>query len=395
MVMGTGTEDETAFCFEGNWKSFARIAFGNLLLTIVTLGIYRFWGITRERKYLWSQTRFIDDRLEWQGTGFELFLGFAMAVAILFLPVIGLQFLAQALLLQGQAGLAGLVFLLLYFAILYVTGLAIFRGLRYRLSRTFWHGIRGGSDDQGFGYAFSFVWKSIAGMLVLGLLTPWSMTSLWAQRWNQMSFGPHRFESGPEWKDLMGRFLLIYLVPVAAIIVAVVLGFMGAAGVSRSSMGGMAALVVGAIYIGMPLVALAYYAKFFRTMIGTLSLSTLDFHFTARTSAWLLLFLGNVAMVIGLFLLALIPVAALGLTSVVQGGPQALAENRGLVIAIVALMLIPFGMTSALIRYRSWAFFIRHLEASGEVDLADLTQSQTRAPRQGEGLLDTLDVGAI
>lgn len=393
--MGIGNQDETAFCFEGNWKSFARIALGNLFLTIVTLGFYRFWGITRERKYLWSQTRFIDDRLEWQGTGFELFLGFVMAVVILFLPVIGLQFLAQALVLQGKVGAAGAVFLLFYFAILFVTGLAIFRGLRYRLSRTFWHGIRGGSDDQGFGYAVSSMWKPIVGMMALGLMVPWSMTSLWAERWNKMSFGPHRFESGPEWSSLMGRYLLIYLVPVAAIVLAVILGVAGAGGASRATMGGAVALVIGAIYIGIPLVMLAFYAKFFRTMIGSLSLSTLDFHFTARTSAWFLLFLGNVAMVIGLFLLALIPAAALGLTSALQGGAEALAENRGLIIVTAALMLIPFGMISALIRYRSWSFFIRHLEATGEVDLADLTQSQTRAPRQGEGLLDTLDVGAI
>ena len=33
---------DSAFVFEGNWRDFARIALPNLLLTIVTLGI--FWG---------------------------------------------------------------------------------------------------------------------------------------------------------------------------------------------------------------------------------------------------------------------------------------------------------------------------------------------------------------
>src|SRR3546814_5539729 len=57
------------FAFEGNWRDYAPIAFTNLLLTIVTLGIYRFWATTRTRRYLWANTRFIDDRLEWTGTG--------------------------------------------------------------------------------------------------------------------------------------------------------------------------------------------------------------------------------------------------------------------------------------------------------------------------------------
>src|SRR3546814_5837419 len=52
------------FAFEGNWRDYAPIAFTNLLLTIVTLGIYRFWATTRTRRYLWANTRFIDDRLE-------------------------------------------------------------------------------------------------------------------------------------------------------------------------------------------------------------------------------------------------------------------------------------------------------------------------------------------
>ncbi len=56
-------QPESAFRFHGTWQEFAGIAFPNLLLTIVTLGIYRFWATTREREYLWSKTDFIDERL--------------------------------------------------------------------------------------------------------------------------------------------------------------------------------------------------------------------------------------------------------------------------------------------------------------------------------------------
>ena len=397
--MGIGTQDETAFSFDGDWRELAPILFTNLMLSIVTLGFYRFWGITRERRYLWSKTRFIDDRLEWTGTGKELFLGFLLVIAILFVPLFLLQFVAQALILRGHTAFAGVLFLSLYLVFFYVAGLAIFRGLRYRLSRTHWHGIRGGSDDPGFGYGWSYTWKTIVGSFVLGLLIPWSMTSLWSERWNRMSFGPHNFESSPEWGGLMRRFLLCYLAPVAALIIAIAIVVAGAA--SGGSSGGMAGgalavvLVLGSIYIVLPIMALAYYAAFFREMIGTLSLSTLNFHFSARTKDWLVLMLGNIGLYVLVFALALAVASMLGVATLPKD-PQALAHPPIATLAIIGLIVaIPLGLVGGFVRYRNWHFFIRHLEAGGEIDLASLTQSSTPEPRQGEGLLDALDMGGF
>ena len=310
--MGVGNQDQTAFEFRGDWKEFFPIAASNLLLTFVTLGVYRFWATTRERQYFWSRTRFIDDTLEWTGKGKELFLGFIMAIAALLLPILSLQFLIQALVLQGQTVIAGVLGLGFYVIILFLAGFATFRALRYRLSRTHWHGIRGGSDDPGARYGLSYIWKTLVGGLALGLLIPWSMTSLWADRWNAMSFGPHRFESTPEWGGLMKRYLLLYLVPVGALILG------GVAAVSSGSGEGVAAmavLLVLAFYIVLPLIALGYYAAYFREVVGTLSLSTINFQFTARTKEWFLLFLGNAGLFVLALIVALIPISALGLLS--------------------------------------------------------------------------------
>lgn len=394
--MGIGTQEETAFSFDGDWRELAPILLTNLMLSIVTLGFYRFWGIARERRYLWSKTRFIDDRLEWMGTGKELFLGFLLVIAILFVPLLVLQFVVQALLLQGQGGLAGMLILTVYLVFFYVAGLAIFRGLRYRLSRTHWHGIRGGSEDPGFGYGWSYTWKTIVGSFVLGLLIPWSMTSLWSERWNRMSFGPHSFESSPEWGGLMRRFLLCYLAPIVALIGAIVAGFVG---VASGGPGGAAAvaviLVIIAFYVVLPLLALAYYAAFFREMIGTLSLSTLDFDFTARTKDWLLLMLGNVGLYLLVLLSAFILAAMLGVATL-PSNPEALVNPPIGTFAIIALAIaIPLGLVGGFVRYRNWRFFIRHLEAGGEINLVTLTQSRAPEPRQGEGLLDALDMGGF
>ena len=74
---------ERAIRFTGNWREYLPIAASNVLLIIVTLGIYRFWAAARQRRYLWSRTEVIGDRLEWSGTGKEMFIGFLIVTLVL------------------------------------------------------------------------------------------------------------------------------------------------------------------------------------------------------------------------------------------------------------------------------------------------------------------------
>ena len=388
----------SAFRFHGSWQEFAKIAVPNLLLTIVTLGIYRFWATTRERQYLWGKTDFIDERLEWTGTGLELFIGFIMAVVLILVPFFGIQFLTQALVLQGYTGWAAVMTFVMFGFIMYMIGIARFRALRYRLSRTYWHGIRGGSDDQGFGYGWSYIWKTFVGYLALGLLVPWSMMNLWNERWNKMSFGPHKIEAIGNYAETFKRYLLFYLTPFVLFIVALIGGVMFG---QTESFGGAAVagvLIVFIFYGALGAVALAYYAKFFRVAVEGMSLHKLDFAFPARTLDWFKLFIGDA----GLYLLAALPVAViLGATGLLSSfemplpGESTAAFESSIVIVIVAFSVLPFALIGPFIRYRHWKFFVTHMEAFGEVNLDELTQSETVVARHGEGLLDAFDVGAI
>ena len=107
------------------------------------------------------------------------------------------------------------------------------------------------------------------------------------------------------------------------------------------------------VLLGFVLLA-SYYVLFLRLAIGGLSLNRLDFRFTARSADMVKLALGD-----------------------------------------LALLVLTLGIGFVFLSYRHWAFLIRHLEASGEVELASLTQSTTEEPKQGEGLLDAFDVGAF
>src|SRR3546814_12463275 len=78
------------------------------------------------------------------------------------------------------------------------------------------------------------------------------------------------------------------------------LGFPGQGG-AGSQMAGAILGVIGFVlvfYLGLGLIALAFYAGFFREAVEGLSLTGLDFHFYDRIMDWILLFLGDVALVV-------------------------------------------------------------------------------------------------
>ena len=349
--------DDRAIRFTGNWREYLPIAATNALLIICTLGVYRFWATARQRRYLWSRTQVIDDTLEWTGTGKEMFIGFLIVIAILAPFFLFIQFLFPALVARGKLDAAGGILFLFYIALIYLGGFARFRALRYRLSRTYWHGIRGGSDDPGWNYGGEYLGRYALTIMTMFIMFPWATTRLWNGRWNAMSFGPLQFRANLNAEGLKARWALLYVTPFMVILVGVLVALLlGLEGGPPGSPGFAVIVFGGAVmfYIAIPLATLHWYAKFFRRAAEETKLGDLEFGFDATTLQWLGLFLGNL---------------------------------------LLAVVTLGFGLTYW--GYRNWAFMVRHLHVYGTVDLADMTQSKTHAPREAEGFADAFDVGAI
>lgn len=348
-----------AIDFTGNWREYLPIAASNALLTIVTLGIYRFWATARQRRYLWSRTTVIDDSLEWTGTGKEMFVGFLMVVAILLPFLLFLQFGFPALVARGHEAAAFALIMLFYVGALYLGGVARFRALRYRLSRSWWHGIRGGSDNPGWAYGAEFLGRHGLSVVTLMIMFPWATTRLWNSRWNAMSFGPLKFDAQLDTSGLKRRWAIIYALPVFAAIALMLGGVSGffAGGPGDDGSSAMAGMLIGFLlifYIGIPLATLAYFAKFYRKAASATRLGDLEFDFDATTWQWFKLYLGN-----------------------------------------IALAVVTLGLGLTYWGYRNWSFMVRHVHLYGTVELVDLTQSNARAPGEAEGFADAFDVGAF
>jgi uncharacterized membrane protein YjgN (DUF898 family) len=359
LTSAAAAEEGRGIEFTGNWREYLPIAITNALLIICTLGVYRLWAAARQRRYLWSRTHFIDDSLEWTGTGKEMFLGFLIVMCFLIPFFLFFQFLFPALIARGKAEAAFGVIFLFEIAFVYLGGLARFRALRYRLSRTYWHGIRGGSDDPGWNYGGEYLGRIALSLMTMFIAWPWAATRLWNARWKAMSFGPLHFRARLDSEGLWRRWLLLYLAPVGFVVAAMSAGIMaaGAAKTGSPPSAGLMAIIfalAAVFYIALPLLTLNWYAKYFRHAADATTLGDLEFSFDATTLQWLGLFLGNLAL---------------------------------------AIVTLGFGLTYW--GYRNWSFMVRHLRVHGVIDVSQLTQSTTHAPREAEGFADAFDVGAI
>jgi len=356
----TSVEPERAVRFTGTWREYLPIAATNVLLIIVTLGIYRFWATARQRRYLWSRTEVIGDRMEWTGTGKEMFIGFLIVIAVLLPFFLFIQFLFPAMVARGKEGAAAGIIGLFYIGLIYLGGFARFRALRYRLSRSWWRGIRGGSNDPGWNYGGEYLGRVALALMTFWIVWPWAATRLWNGRWNEMSFGQLQFRTDLNAEGLKRRWAAVYLVPMAALTIVtmtmvIVGGSLLAAGEEPSPtiMGAIFGLIA-LFYLIIPLMTLHWYAKFYRKAAESLSLGNLEFGFDATTWDWLKLFLGNIAL---------------------------------------AVVTLGFGL--AYWGYRNWAFMVRHMHLYGDINVSELSQSTTHAPAEAEGFADAFDIGAI
>ena len=154
--------------------------------------------------------RYKGDAFEYTGTGMELFIGFLIVFFLFFLPVAGISFWAQILILEGQIGLAIAIIVPIYLAIFILFPMAIYRAYRYRLSRSLWRGIRFGLGGRPWVYARKFIGYTLLQIVTLGVATPVATVKLYDYLINNIWMGSGRFSFDGSWKPLMKPFLMFW-----------------------------------------------------------------------------------------------------------------------------------------------------------------------------------------
>ncbi|MBD3625444.1 MAG: DUF898 family protein, partial [Rhodobacteraceae bacterium] len=187
--------------FAGGRGALFGLALRTSLLTVLTLGFYRFWMKTRLRRWYWSAIRPGGHPLEYVGDPLEKLLGFLIAVAFLafYIGVVNLVLMFLAFTLLGgdafaySASFVGLIPVVFY---------ARYRARRYLLGRTRWRGIRFGLEPAAWGYAWRAMGHWAVTILSLGLMWPRMTFALEKFRTDRTWFGDARLEQTGSWKSL-------------------------------------------------------------------------------------------------------------------------------------------------------------------------------------------------
>ncbi|MFT6773211.1 MAG: uncharacterized membrane protein YjgN (DUF898 family) [Paracoccaceae bacterium] len=187
------------------------------LATLFTLGIWRFWLKTAQRRSVWAHTKLAGEPFEYTGSGLEMFIGAMIAVVFL-----GGMLLAtnMALLWLGYStsfsdafaggAITSVLTIGLTVMLLPLIEYARFRARRYRLRRTRWRGIR--CDMRGSGLGMVGLWLLWAPVVTatLGLALPFLHTARERFMTNRTMWGTEPFFfRGSAWR-LMPAWVLIW-----------------------------------------------------------------------------------------------------------------------------------------------------------------------------------------
>ena len=390
--------------FEGRRGPLAGLLLRNLLFSILTLGIYRFWGRTHVRRFVWRHTVLLDDALEYLGTGGELFIGFLIAVAVL-LPVFAAYSLLQFAFADGpQYGLLALE-ILYYLVLFFLIQIAIHRMRRYRLTRTAWRGVRFGLGGSSLAYARIAFGYSLLTAATLGLAYPWMRVATLRYFAQHAYFGTAGIDLTPNARWLFVRWFpvigLSFGVPVLVIVLklgkieitAGDLEVYGTSGVSDV----LASLTL------WPLILLPttlffwiwYRVVEFRHMIDCLTVGDTCFSSAVRSRYVFGRFL-IFALVMVAFVMLLGVIAVSVMTGFARIG-QAEGAVFVLILLVPALTLLLF---SGIIRILFLDIpLLRHacetLEIRNAAALEEAVQSSAAVPSYGEGTAEALDVGGF
>lgn len=399
---------------------FFKLLLKNAVLTLLTLGIYRFWARTAMRRYLWNNVLIAGEPLEYTGRGIELFIGFLIATAILF-PFFLIYSVLQQFLLTNPLALGALLTVYIL-CIIVLTQIAIYRSRRYRLTRTRWRGISCGQDGSVWRYvAISLGWSAI-WLLTLGLAEPWAQMALRRYELKHTVFGDRRFGFDGCGSGLFLRWLVVYASFVAPLLVFVLMNIDVWQELSdivdsppEERREAWVALYHGISgwwlpVVGVPAGILAFYwysVRQIRYVVAAVNFGDIRFHSAAKARVFVLNFLGLAGSMFIYILLVFalligFAVLALGLGAMVRGGlpPEMPGEAMfvGIGVGVAFWLALYFGhyvLSSMWLTYRNLGHLCQTLTIENLASVESVLQAAQREPRYGEGLADAFDVGAI
>ncbi len=389
------------------------------IVTVLTVGFYRFWMKTRLRRYYWSSIRPGGQPLEYVGDPLEKLLGFFIAVVILafYIGIVNLilMFLSFSL-FEGNtvaylASGAGVIPIWFY---------AQYRARRYVYARTRWRGLRFGVDPGAWGYAWRALVHWAITIVSLGLL--WPRMNFWLEKykWDRTWFGDRQFHQGGKWTMLLKGFVP-FLIVIAALISWVAWSFFTAPDEIYSDeffakFEFYVFTIAPVTLLASPLLAIAwawYKVRSFRVLTDSKTAGPVRFISEARTPRVIGIYVGGyfltsfitglVASAVGAIYGAMM-IAALGESFSLDtlenlenieniAGPGWQIQVAGL--AIYFLVFVAWAtFRHMFVTLPLWQHYAETLRIVGSESIHEIEQRERDEHREAEGFAEALDLGA-
>lgn len=290
-----------AFIFTGQGFEYFKIWIVNILLTIVTLGIYSAWAKVRNLQYFYGNTRLNNSTFEYTAKPLQILKGRIIAMVLL---------IAYSLLSHFSPMMALLLLLVLIIATPWIVVLS----LRFNARFTSYRNIAFRFDGTVSGAFVAYVVWPIVAMFSLGLLLPFA----WRQQM-QYIIGNHSYGDAPFKFDVnVGEYYKMLGIVIGGSIVFFIVYMMivgGGVMAMASNPAAMAAAIIplSALYLAFYLVVGAYMAvtmaniQFNNTTLSDPKSSAADHRFSANwqlVSYMKLLFVNTllILLTLGLFI---------------------------------------------------------------------------------------------
>ncbi len=213
--------------FTGKAGEFFGIWLVNILLTIVTLGIYSAWAKVRTNRYFYSHTKINQHSFRYLAEPLQILKGRIIAFAV---------FMAYSVL----SNFAPLVAVALALMLLVASPWLINQSLRFGLKMTSYRNIRFGFLGRYWDGVVHFILLPIVGTITLGLAYPWVLKRIDQYIYSNITYGGKQMKVNTSTSTYYLIVLLIIGLSIAmsiivGIMMAVLAGALGIVGVDESS----------------------------------------------------------------------------------------------------------------------------------------------------------------
>ncbi len=371
-----GAEENPQVCVHFRYFDILLLTLRNAILNIVTLTMYRFWGRTRVRRYLWGHTSFAGDPLEYTGNGLELFGSFFVVLLVFFTPFISFQVLTDLFLAQNNP-LLQIYTAVTICAFFFLFGVAAYRAQGYRLSRSDWRGIRLGLKGSSIEFGVLNLAYSFLSISTLLWTVPMQRLILANYLFGNIMFGDRPVRFRARLAPLYSRFIGTWFITLLGLLAVIWGVFWAIETVSGSDIQQILdnlsdfvlapdtlgqyliyGVILGGAFIALTVIiaiSTAWYRAFeYRYFFSCLSFETLRFKLNVHPLSLIWLNVVNALIVYG-----------------------------------------TLGIARPVAQMRRFRYFITRLEVKGRFDFSVVGPSETPYPLIGEGLADFFEIGAV